>query len=236
MSREFLRQLPKRSNDQLPVGASCPICMQPYENQTNDTGSFEKPVYLPCNDNHIFGSDCLSEWFRHSKTCPLCRQELDFPNEEKTHNEEDPYLFLQRHQDWDGYWYVAFWIVQLNGDETIEQEWRQWQEDWIFAAKEYDAGIEAHARSALSMSKLVSDNELDKQYQLKASAAAIQTLRFREYLLYLQLQRNATEYPELSAPPVYQLTPTQDGALFRELEKREAFNLTGCLASTSMTN
>ena len=41
----------------------------------------------------------------------------------------------------------------------------------------------------------------------------------------MQLQPNGADRPELKAPPGFQLTPTQEDALFRELERREAFRI-----------
>lgn len=133
---------------------------------------------------------------------------------------------IQRSRDWDEYWYATFWILQIQGDKAVEVKWRQWQQDWIAAAEQWDIGSEAHARAALSSSRLAPRRILDDKRQFRVTAAAIQTLRFREYRLYLQLQPNEAERPELKAPPVFQLTPAQEDALFRELERREAFRVT----------
>ncbi len=229
MSKAYLRQLPKIPSYLLPRDANCPICTQPYENQTADSGSFEKAIRLPCNNNHVFGSECLLEWLRHGKTCPLCRSELVFPDEDgrELAEEEGDKLFLmfniQNIQDWEEYWYITFWILHVQGDKAVEAEWQVWQQDWIQAAQTWDESSEALARAALSNSIMTPRQILNDAGQVKATATAIQTLRFREHRLYMQLQPNGADRPELKAPPRFQLTPTQEDALFRDLERRGTF-------------
>lgn len=46
----------------------CPICLA----DTDHTGS--QLVLLPCQ--HAFHEECLQEWFRTSRTCPLCVQQV----------------------------------------------------------------------------------------------------------------------------------------------------------------
>ena len=232
MSKAFFRQLPTIPSYKLPANASCPICIQPYENQTTDSGSFERAICLPCNDSHIFGSECLLEWLRHGKTCPLCRHEFVFlnrDNDETAQDDRDRFFMMftiQSNQDWEDYWYATFWILHLHGDEAIERKWHQWQQDWIAAAEHWDASSEAHARAALSLSRLTPPKVLADERQVQVTAAAIQTLRFREYRLYLQFQADRAERPELKAPPGFQLTPDQEDALFQELERKEVFKVT----------
>lgn len=140
---------------------------------------------------------------------------------------KDAILWMLDHRDsqaWDEYWYVTFWILNLQGDEFVERRWRQWQQDWITVAKQWDAGMEAHAKVALSISKLVPRRLVKSEQVIRGSAAAIQTRRFREYRLYSQLRPDGMERPELKAPPVFQLTPAQEDTLFRELERRGAFS------------
>ena len=231
MAKAYLRQLPKIPSYALAGDASCPICVQPYENQTTDSGSFEKAVCLPCNGRHIFGSECLLVWLRHGKTCPLCRHQLVFLEESDREVEEEDSnrLFLmfniQPTQDWEDYWYATFWILHLQGDKAIERTWQQWQQDWIAAAEQWDQSSEAHARAALSSAQVTPRHILDDERQVKVTAAAIQTLRFREYRLYLHFLANGADRPELKAPPVFQLTPAQEDALFRELERIGAFKI-----------
>ena len=91
------------------------------------------------------------------------------------------------------------------------------------AAELWDDGCQAHTRAALCLSPITPRWVLQDQHQVRISGAAIQTLRFREYRLFLQFQANAGEHPELKAPPGFQLTPAQENVLFRELERRGAF-------------
>ena len=239
MAKAYLRRLRKIPSYALPEDANCPICVQPYENQTTDSGSFEKAVCLPCSDRHIFGSECLLEWLRHGKTCPLCRHPLVFLDgiDKEIEEEDNNKLFLmfnnQHTQDWEDYWYVTFWILHLQGDKAIERKWQQWQQDWIAAAEQWDESSEAHARAVLFNSQMTTPKILDDERQAKVTAAAIRTLRFREYRLYLSFQANRADRPELKAPPVFQLTPAQEDALFRELERTEAFKVTARFTTLS---
>ncbi len=231
MSKAYLRHLPKVPSYVLPRDATCSICTQPYENQTTDSGSFENAVRLPCK--HVFGSECLLEWLRHGNTCPLCRGELLFPDEDGRELEggDGDKLFLmlniQNIEDWEEYWYITFWILHVHGDKAVEQKWQQWHQDWIEAAEQWDESSEALARAAISTSLVMPRQILNNVLQVKTTAGAIQTLRFREYRLYMQLQPNGADRPELKAPPGFQITPTQEDALFQELERREAFE---CMA------
>lgn len=135
MAKVFICQLPKIPSYELPKDANCPICVQPYVDQTTDSGSFEKTVCLPWNESHIFGSEHLSEWLSHGKTCLFCRHELCFLNEDDREREQDDEerLFLmsniQRSRDREGYRYATFWILQTQGDKATEGKWQQWQQD-----------------------------------------------------------------------------------------------------------
>ena len=229
MAKELLRQLPRIPSYALPSDANCPICLQPYENITTDSGTFEKAVALPCYHNHIFGSECLLAWLAHGQNCPMCRCGIVFPNsDDRVLAQTDTHrayltFSLERNQEWDEYWYTAFWILHLRGDRAVEREWQQWQQDWIFAAEEWNRSCQAHARAALSLSRMATRKILDNPQQVRVSAAAMQTLRFREYRLFLSFQADAGEHPELKAPPAFQLTPAQENELFRELDRRQAF-------------
>ncbi len=229
MARSILRQLQKVPIYTLPTDAKCPICIQPYDNQTTDSGSFETAVCLPCSDKHIFGSECLVEWLISGKTCPFCRTQIALPDASDMGTEglEPDNQFLafsiQHTLQWDDDWYAAFWILHLQGDRAIERRWQRWQKEWIAAADQCDAGSEAGARAALSISPLGAKKALADSRQVKATAAAIQTVRFREHRLYMQFQADGADGAQLTAPPVYQLTQTQENTLFDELERRDAF-------------
>lgn len=230
MSKAFVRQLPRVPSGKLPADANCPICIQPYENQTTDSGSFEKPVCLPCDNNHVFGSECLSEWLRIGTSCPLCRHELVVPKEDSRMWKGNAATYsllsnLKKSQDWDDFWYATFWILQLHGDKAIGLKWQRWQQEWIAAAEQWDDGSQARAKAALASSPLMPRTFSNDDHQVRVTAAGIQTLRFREYCLYLRFQADAAERPELRAPPGFQLTPDQENALFRELERREVFTV-----------
>ncbi|EPE29060.1 RING/U-box [Glarea lozoyensis ATCC 20868] len=40
----------------------------------NEDGVREKPVITSCN--HVFGDNCLGQWLREAKTCPICRTQF----------------------------------------------------------------------------------------------------------------------------------------------------------------
>ena len=229
MAKAFVRQLPRIPSYALPSDANCPICVQPYENLTTDSGSFEKAVALPCSGKHIFGSECLTEWLIHGKNCPFCRRAMALPNaaDRQPANMDRKIKSwtsaILGDQEWDEYWYRIFWILHLYGDRAIEAKWHEWRQDWITAAEEWDKSCEAQARAALVLSPLVRANKAWDPYVIRISAAAIQTLRFREYRLFLRFQADAGEHPELKAPPGFQLTPAQENELLQELDRRQAF-------------
>ena len=50
----------------------CPICLENYE-------IGDKIVYLPCF--HLYHSKCIKKWLKFSKTCPLCKKEINFKND-----------------------------------------------------------------------------------------------------------------------------------------------------------
>jgi hypothetical protein len=63
---------PVSQTDIDPLEGSCCICYHTY-----NTGSeAEAPVQLTCG--HIFGNTCMNIWRETSSTCPLCRANLDF--------------------------------------------------------------------------------------------------------------------------------------------------------------
>ena len=231
MAKAFVRQLPRIPSYALPSDAYCPICTQPYENQTTDSGSFEKAVALPCSGKHIFGSECLLEWLIHGKSCPLCRHGVTLPiaNERQLTDFDKQMKALiftiVGDQDLDDHLYRIFWIVHLNGDPAVESAWQEWQQDFIWAANQWDFSCYVQARAALILSPLITFKRSSDPRVIRGTAAAIQTLRFREYRLFLRFQADAGEHPELKTPPAFQLTPAQEEKLLHELDRRGAFKL-----------
>ena len=231
MAKAFVRQLPKIPSYALPSDTNCLICGQPYENLTTDSGSFEKAVALPCSDKHIFGSECLEEWLIHGKNCPLCRRGVTLPNATDRQlmnfdRQMKASIFtIVGDQELDDDLYRLFWIVHLNGDPAVESAWHQWQQDFTWAAKQWDFSCYVQARAALSFSPLIPSKRASDPRGIRCTAAAIQTLRFREYRLFLRFQADAGEHSELKAPPVFQLTPAQEEKLLHELDRRRAFEL-----------
>ena len=161
MAKAFVRQLPRIPSCDLPGDASCQICVQPYENLTTDSGSFERAVALPCCDKHIFGSECLTEWLTHGKNCPFCRRAVVLPRAaawrmmDMDRNAKAMTFSIVGDQAWDEYWYEIFWILHLQGDRAVECAWHQWRQAWMSAAEEWDQSCQAQARATLSLSPLI---------------------------------------------------------------------------------
>ena len=75
MAEEFLSNLPRVREADLPKGSECGICQEKYSNVDSHPGAMDTPVRLPCQ--HVIGSDCIRRWVspdEHGKnTCPFCR-------------------------------------------------------------------------------------------------------------------------------------------------------------------
>lgn len=55
----------RNSVEEDPTIPSCPICLQPYTHR-----SYLRPCY------HSFCIDCIRQWFKVGKVCPLCKQHV----------------------------------------------------------------------------------------------------------------------------------------------------------------
>ena len=60
----------KENSDEY-MGDCCSICLFDY----NDVEQQQEIVKTKCN--HIFHLNCLSNWVNQSKTCPICRNEME---------------------------------------------------------------------------------------------------------------------------------------------------------------
>ncbi|RPA86866.1 hypothetical protein BJ508DRAFT_121245 [Ascobolus immersus RN42] len=62
--------------------ATCNICMEGYVEikYSEDKPKREHPMRMTCG--HVFGSGCLKQWLSQHNTCPTCRKELDFVEEQ----------------------------------------------------------------------------------------------------------------------------------------------------------
>jgi E3 ubiquitin-protein ligase BIG BROTHER-like protein len=69
VSERKLRSLPVRSVTRHKAGdEKCNICQFEYRDG-------EKAMHLPCR--HQFHPDCIKEWFKENRTCPVCRYEVE---------------------------------------------------------------------------------------------------------------------------------------------------------------
>ncbi|CAI2375580.1 unnamed protein product [Moneuplotes crassus] len=50
------------------AGVECSICLQPLSDFQD-----EQLIYLPCSRKHIFHSNCIIDWLKRDRNCPLCR-------------------------------------------------------------------------------------------------------------------------------------------------------------------
>lgn len=66
-----------------PVNENCSVCMASMNNATG----------VPCRLRHCghrFHRSCLSQWFRHSSRCPVCRNDIrEVPNNQSNENAQN---------------------------------------------------------------------------------------------------------------------------------------------------
>ncbi|CAI2376759.1 unnamed protein product [Moneuplotes crassus] len=59
----------KRNPSEYEVGDTCPICILEFAEDDNI-------ICLPCNNGHVFHSDCIGEWVKRKNCCPICKAEI----------------------------------------------------------------------------------------------------------------------------------------------------------------
>ncbi|CAB3978066.1 E3 ubiquitin- ligase RNF181 [Paramuricea clavata] len=73
-SKKVVEELPRKTSKNTPTGkASCPVCLETYENT-------EIYIELPCK--HKFHEYCILSWLKQTNSCPVCRHELPTDNPE----------------------------------------------------------------------------------------------------------------------------------------------------------
>ena len=75
-------KLVRFSLDEL-VEAGSPDCSICYE-------SMKRPVKLACS--HMFCEECVTEWFDHERSCPLCRASVESSGPTDAENVKPQYL------------------------------------------------------------------------------------------------------------------------------------------------
>ena len=65
------------------VEAGSPDCSICYE-------SMKRPVKLACS--HMFCEECVTEWFDHERSCPLCRASVESSGPTDAENVKPQYL------------------------------------------------------------------------------------------------------------------------------------------------
>ncbi|EMC99584.1 hypothetical protein BAUCODRAFT_119161 [Baudoinia panamericana UAMH 10762] len=71
VSDEFIEQLDRVPKKKLKAEMSCPICSNPFLEDTHPL-----VVQLPCHKDHLFDLECIQPWLKLNPTCPLDRQVL----------------------------------------------------------------------------------------------------------------------------------------------------------------
>ncbi|KAK3674025.1 hypothetical protein LTR78_006228 [Recurvomyces mirabilis] len=71
VSDEFIEQLERIPKKSLKEDMSCPICSNPFLEDTHPL-----VVRLPCHKDHLFDLECIQPWLKLNPTCPLDRQVL----------------------------------------------------------------------------------------------------------------------------------------------------------------
>lgn len=75
MAQQFLDSLPKVDAQMQSAESKCMICMDVYGTKTEEGGTNEPAVYLPCG--HDVGAKCIEKWMTSESearnTCPACR-------------------------------------------------------------------------------------------------------------------------------------------------------------------
>eukprot|EP00931_Biecheleriopsis_adriatica_P109252 TRINITY_DN83528_c0_g1_i1.p1 TRINITY_DN83528_c0_g1~~TRINITY_DN83528_c0_g1_i1.p1 ORF type:complete len:131 (-),score=15.57 TRINITY_DN83528_c0_g1_i1:103-495(-) len=67
-------------------GAQCSICLSEFEGDEAEIKSFQEvnadtagstAVRLPCAGAHVYHKDCIVQWLRTKRNCPLCRSVIE---------------------------------------------------------------------------------------------------------------------------------------------------------------
>ena len=70
-----MKNVEKLDNDK----KKCTICLENYVDGDDS-------IALPCI--HIFHADCIKTWVKDHNTCPICKKDIIYENEEVVNNFE----------------------------------------------------------------------------------------------------------------------------------------------------
>ena len=122
MAQEFLNQLPKVQDGELPEGAECMICQEQYGTVLSDNGVLEHALLLPCL--HHVGSECIATWLKPDdgpgNSCPMCRT-IFFPERPRDYEDEEEDEDEDEDDDEDD--------ESNNSDEDDEDDDEAWDDD-----------------------------------------------------------------------------------------------------------
>ena len=81
MIKQWKRAFTLKDIDQV---SACCVCLEEFQKG-------QEVVELHCGKGHIFHIDCLEDWARRNKTCPLCRQDfIEIAREENNPATQNP--------------------------------------------------------------------------------------------------------------------------------------------------
>ena len=90
MAELFLDRLPQVDLGELPDESKCMICLAVYYTETEEDGTMEIAVRLPCG--HDVGDECIRIWLSPDKegrnSCPACRMTF-FPGQPRPYMEHE---------------------------------------------------------------------------------------------------------------------------------------------------
>ena len=136
------------------------------------------------------------------------------------------------HSDWHCY---ALPLLRANGDAQIERQWRAYWDDWWAALVVLNEATFASAREAQTLflretgftevpegTTRVDYHFISSTTDYRTMASAMQTLRFREHRLCVNL--GLIDFVEhFQHSPVAQISPEMEDTLFQRLEQEGAF-------------
>ena len=122
-------------------GQECLICKEEYGARSSETETTERQIRLPCNANHMVGSNCISIWLQDHNTCPICRY-IFFPAE-KTKSERP----------------AAVYVDFVDDDDTSDPGQTSDDEDFMY--EEGDIDEEDENMSDIDEGMTDGDSEMD---------------------------------------------------------------------------
>jgi len=202
----FLKALTPIAKDSLEEGDKlCLICHEEFESQAF---GFECAIKLHCT--HIFGSRCIRTWAKSSNSCPMCRSPVvPFSLLASKREEEDHDTLLEI----GGHW------MQPAADayeRHLAEVLRQYLERLMNRAVLETTPENFQVASGLQWCTRPWNHQ---------GLETNRITRYRERLLYQQLQTSGTPLPALQAFGPGHVGNDHEDALFHALDTMEVFDI-----------